>query len=183
MKKKKLRISYTLLDLWSKGKTDQAIATYFHLPTPTNEAMRYGRAKHEEVAEVIEKTGQLPGWLSHIKLNAPQPEKKYIVEYNEHFDVSAILDCLDVPRLYEFKFSTSDSLEWAGKGQIPFYFLVAELAGLKIDKAFLIRYDKSTKKSDFTIVWNSPDKVERAKNMIDSLAPEILDHFIAQGLL
>ena len=183
MKTKKLRVSYSLLHLWAQGKTDDAVSTYFHMDRPTTQAMSFGRRFHEDVAKYIEKEGKLPEWLFTHEIKKPQPELVVTVPYNELFDIKAIFDCLDVPNLFEWKSGVTNSLVWANTHQLSLYFLVAEIAKIKVEKAYLVHWNQYTKKGDFTIVWNNKSHIEYAKNMIDSYAPEIYDFFKNEGLI
>lgn len=180
---KKLRISYTLLSLWARGKTDEAITAYFHIIKPTSPQVKEGKDKHEEIAKIVRDTGQFPSWLSSIKLHKPLPEHEIIVPYNNFFDIKAIVDCLDSPSLFEYKTGISDSLKWANKLQVPFYFLVCELAHIPVDKAYLLHFNQYTQNSDWTLIWNNKKAREKAKNLIDTIAPEIYDFLLEQNLL
>ena len=57
---KRLRVSYSLLDAWSRGQPDLAIDTYFHISKPRSAAMEYGIKFHEDMAEHIDKYSQFP---------------------------------------------------------------------------------------------------------------------------
>ena len=116
-------------------------------------------------------------------LMIPEAEKKVVTQYNELFDLSAVFDCIDSPNLFEFKTGVQPAIQWARKDQIPLYFLAAELEGIEIDKAYIIHYNQHSDTKDFVVIWNTPDKVEKAKNIIDSYAPEIHAFFQREGLL
>lgn len=180
---KKIRLSYTLLSLWSKGDVQSAVDTYFHLDRPITEAMKRGKETHEELQAHIEKYNSFPDWFFNYPLSLPEAEKTVIVEYNELFDLKGIFDCLETldGTLFEFKTGNSDSLEWARTWQIPIYFLIAEIAKIPIEKAILIRHNQG--KSDFCVVHNSQRLRDRARNVIDSIAPEIYSFFLKEGLI
>ena len=180
---KKLRVSYSLLSTWAKGRVDDAVALYFHMDRPTSKAMEEGKRIHNEIAEFTRNTGKLPPYLPNITLDKPLPENKIVVSYNEQFDLVAVIDCLDSPNLIEYKTGFRNSLHWSNTKQVPFYFFVCELAGLGIERGDLIHYNQFTKNSDFVRIWNNDSLQEEARNYIDSLAPEIYDFFIKEGLL
>jgi len=172
-----------LLSQWSKGHIDEAVATYFHLDQFTNKAMREGKRLHLEVGKHILGHNSLPDWLPDFQLSEPKVEEVVVVKYNDLFDLKAIYDWRDKNILYEFKTGVSDSLRHARSEQIPFYFLVAELKGIPIEKAYLIHYNQHIKKSDFCVVWNNKSLREKARNFIDTVAIDAYDFFKEQGLV
>ena len=180
---KKIRLSFSLINQWEKGDIDGAVSTYFHLDRPTTPQMEAGKEFHQTIAKHVEEKKSFPEWFFEWELKDPKPEEAVTVPYNELFDLKCIIDLLDSPLLFEFKTGVTDSLGWARTDQIPFYFLICELAGIDVMSAFLIRHNQYIKKTDYTIVHNNPTLRERARNMIDSTGPEIHTFFTEQGLL
>lgn len=180
---KKIRLSYSLLSCWERGDVDGAVAQYFHLDRPGTEAMDNGRRVHKEIEEHIRKYNTFPDWFFKYDLTLPETEKEVVVSYNELFDLKGVFDCLDTPNktLFEFKTGNSDSLEWARTWQIPIYFLLADLNKMDVEKALLIR--NNGKQSDYCIVHNSERLREVARNVIDSIGPEIHEYFLKEGLI
>lgn len=179
----KIRLSYTLLSLWERGDIEGAVDTYFHLDRPTTEAMENGKKVHKEIEEHINKYNAFPEWFFNYELKLPETEKIVVANYNELFDLKGIFDCLDVvdKTLFEFKTGNSDSLEWARTWQLPLYFLLAELNKIDIEKAILIR--NNGKESDFVVVHNSKRLRDKARNIIDSIGPDIYEYFTKEGLI
>ena len=181
---KKIRLSHSLISLWERGDVQGAINCYFHVDRIGSKAMEDGKRYHEEFAKSIDDTKALPEYVDiKVKFNAPETEKEVIVPYNEICTIKGILDCVDTPVLYEWKTGGTDSLEWARTGQLPLYFLICELAGIKIDYAYLVHYNQHNNNTDCTIVHNTPAKIEKARNIVDSVCFEIYDYFMEQGLL
>ena len=165
------------------GDTDRAVRTYFHLDTQPTRQMIDGREIHEEIAEHIKKTGQFPEWFFNYSLLNPEPEKEVVVSYNDIFDLKCIIDCLDTPLMFEYKTGVTDSLGWTRTDQLPFYFLVCELADIKVDSAFLIRYNQYIKKSDYAVVHNHKGLRDHARELIDSVGTEIYSFFESEGFI
>ena len=181
---KKIRLSHSLISLWEKGDIQGAIDCYFHVDRVGNKAMEEGKKYHEEFAKSIDEKKALPDYVDFsVKFNAPKTEEIVVVPYNEICDIKGILDCVDKPVLYEWKTGGADSLEWARTHQLPLYFLICELAGIKIDYAYLVHYNQHKNTTDFVIVHNTPKKIETAKNLIDSVSHEIWEYFNEQGLI
>jgi hypothetical protein len=166
------------------GDYQGAVDLYFHADKPTSRQMQDGKDIHEQIANHIKETNNLPTFLNfNYTLMIPEPEKSVVVTYNELCDLKAVFDCLDEPTLFEWKTGVSDSLEWARTFQIPMYFLIAELAKIKIDKAYLVRYNQYTKESDYSIVHNTPKQIEEARNVIDSVVYPIHKYFSEVGYI
>ena len=180
---KKMRLSNSLIQSWMRGNPDEVIATYFHLDRPKSQALIDGIRIHEEIEEHINKYNSFPDYLFDGALSMPECEKKIIVPYNEMFDLSGVFDCIDGKTLYEFKTGVQSSLTWIGKDQIPLYFLIAELAQMDLDKVYLLHYNQHTGEKDFAMMWNSPELVEKGRNIVDSYGPEIYAFFESEGLL
>jgi len=171
-----------LLNAWEKGLIDQAVSIYCHLPGITNQAMIDGKNIHEEVSKLL-KENKKPKWMENIKFKNPKSEIKIIIPYNELFDLSAIFDILDEPLLYEIKTGETNSMDWLREMQIPFYFLVAKIAKIPLISAHLVHYNQKTDQTDFAIYHNSKFVCDTARNWIDTLAPEIYEFFLKEGLI
>ena len=179
----KLRISFSLLSSWMEGDTDRAVATYFHVNRPKSKAMTEGGDIHDKIAKYIEENKKLPPYMPQLPLNNPKSEVYHKVSYNEMFDLSAKFDLEDLPIIGEWKTGVSDCLEWSRTIQIPFYFLIAELAGLEVGKAYLAHFNQHNRTNDWLVEWNNKTAIDSARNIIDSVGPEIYGFFEEQGLL
>ena len=62
------------------------------------------------------------------------------------------------------------------------YFLGLDLAKIPVDRAIINHYNQHTDTLDRTLVWKSPQEIERAKNFICTLAPEIETYFTENGI-
>lgn len=156
---------------------------YFHVGGMSTPQIEYGIKFHQDMADHIEKYNSFPDWFFGKDLKLPHCEKEVVVDYNELFSIKAVFDCWDIPNLYEFKTGKQPSSDWCRTFQLPLYFLVADLAGIEVDRAFVIRYDQYHDNTDYSVVYNSKRKLEEARNLIDSAGPEIYTFFEEQGLL
>jgi len=184
-KDRKLRLSYTLLNLWDRGDVQGAVDTYLHLDKPMNQAVIEGREIHEQIAEYIDKHNCFPEWLFKYDLITPETEKEVIVSYNDLFDLKCYMDCYDMgtETLFEFKTGVSDSLNYTRTWQLPLYFLIGELASLPIKSGILVHHNQHTKTTDYTVMHNNKETKDLARNIIDSIGPEIRDYFLQEGLI
>lgn len=179
----KLRLSYTLLSAWLKGNPQEAVEIYFRVPRGIASHVEDGRKIHQDIQEHIETYNSFPKWLFSGGLLLPQCELPVTVEYDERFDLKGVFDCYDIPTLYEFKSGNQSSLDWARTFQLPLYFLMAEIAQMEVEKAYLIHYNQYEKTRDYTLVWNTQKLRDKARNVIDSYAPEIYEYFTKEGLI
>ena len=181
---KKIRLSHSLIQLFERGDIQGMVDCYFHVDRVGTPAMEEGKKYHDEIAESIKNFKTLPNYMDFkAKFKDPKPEFEIVVPYNEICDIGGRLDCVDSPILYEWKSGVSDSLEWARTTQLPIYFLLCELNGTPVDYAYLVRYNQHKKETDFCIVHNSKKLRDKARNVIDSVAPEIYEYFTEQGIL
>lgn len=173
------------MSLWERGMVDDAVSAYFHMDKTTTKQMEDGKKLHELIATHIQAYNSFPDFFFKYPLKIPEVEKEVVVSYNELFDLKAFFDCYDGTQelLFEYKTGVQDSLTWARTYQIPLYFLIAELAGIKVSSAFLVRHNQYKKETDFVIVHNTPDKVEMARNYVDSIGPEIYAYFKQEGFI
>lgn len=184
---KKLRLSYSLMETWERGDVKGTIDCYFHVDKKTTKQMEDGKRIHKDIGEYILRYNNLPDYMNfNYTFTIPEVEKEVIVPYNEMLDIKGVFDCLNLPDLFEFKTGVSNSLEWTRTRQIPLYFLIAELNGIRedtLEKAFLIRYNQYENKSDFSVVHNSKRLRDEARNFCDTVGPEIHSFFEKEGLL
>ena len=144
--------------------------------------MEEGLALHQKWEKEITKSKKLDVGGTIFTFINPKCETKKIVSYNDRWDLSGTFDALDEGTIYEFKSGVMGSLEYTNGYQLPFYFLIAELDGIEVDKGILIHYNQHKDAVDATMLWNSKRQIEKAKNFIDSLAPEVEDYFIKNNI-
>lgn len=170
--KTKFRFSYSFLSAWSKGLIDQAISIYLHTDDFANEAMLEGRRLHKVVEEHIRKNKMFPEWFSKMPLKNPTPEQKFIIPYNDLWDMSFVIDCMDGTEFHEYKFGKTEITSWARSYQIPLYFLGFTIMGKPMDLAHLTHYNQFTKKREYMSIAYGDGLIEKARNWVDSIAPE-----------
>jgi len=180
--KNKLRLSYSLLTLWNNGRWEDSVKMYLHLETIKSKAMADGLELHEKWAKEITKNKRLKLGEAGFKFKNPKCEVKKIVSYNHRWDISGTFDILDGDTIYEMKSGVMSSLEYLNTYQLPLYFLIAEIAGIKVEKGVLIHYNQHKKETDASVLWNNKRQIEKAKNFIDSLAPEIEQYFVINNI-
>ena len=145
--------------------------------------MEDGVAFHKKWAKEIKDKRKLKIGKSELHFVDPQPEKEITLAYNDRWDIKGHIDCVDVPTIYEWKSGVMSSLEYGAGYQVPLYFLLGELSGLEIEKAVILHYNQYKDQADISIVWNSAPQIEKARNFIDSIAPDVEKNFLEAGLI
>lgn len=181
--KHKLRASFSLLSAWRRGQYEQAINSYLHLGTPTSKAMDEGTALHLKAQENVEAHRKLPDEFLGIELTNPTCEFEANVPYDEICDLHGYFDVIDGNTLIELKTgSSSDSGDYVLDFQVAMYLLMCDMLKLPVDKAIIVHYNQHTGKTDSSIVWKSEQELQRAKNFINTLVPEIYQYFEDNGI-
>lgn len=180
--KGKLRVSYSLLSLWSSGRHEEAISLYLHKPLPKTKAMQFGSEFHKKLEDAISMHKRIKLGKSTFEFKNPEPEKRIVTPFNDRWDMSGMIDCYDEGTIYEFKSGVISSTDYSNGYQIPFYFLMCVRNDLVAKEAYIIHYNQHEKKADWTKVWNNKEQMEKAENYIDSLAPEIEEYFLSEGV-
>lgn len=179
----KLRISYSLLSTWKRGNYEDCIRLYKHDYTKKTPQMTYGNQFDKKIKDTImnEKTVKIGD--RQLKFNSPEVDYEVKVDYNEIAILHGFIDCRDKNIIYEFKTGKTDSLSYLSDYQVDMYILMCELLEKPIEKAYLIRYDQYTNMWDISQKWKTNHSLNRARNFIDSLSPEIYTFFQKEGIL
>lgn len=181
---KKIRASYSFLHEWSQGHTEQALLNYFHVPHPTPRNYINGKAWDEYATEYVIKHEKLPEEWGGVKLIKPQPQLKIKVDYNEIATLTGVFDVYE-PSGIITELKSGHSLaarQYARTLQIPLYLLICHLAKIPVKKVNILRYNPKTDSCDKAIMYPSKQVLDKAKNYLDSLLPEIHLFFETNGL-
>jgi hypothetical protein len=143
--------------------------------------MEEGIMWDKKVTEWVDLYKKLPDEFGGDTLIKPQPQEKVVVPYQD-WELVIVPDIIDSPILWENKTGIKDSGEYASDFQIPMYFLGLDLAKVKVDRAIINHYNQATNELDRTLVWKSPQEIERGRNFINTLAPEIEEYFKDNGI-
>jgi hypothetical protein len=181
---KKIRTSYSFLHEWSRGNINQALLNYFHVPTPTPANYVNGKKWDEYATKYIEKHSKLPPEWGGIELKAPIPQLKTLVEYNSISTVTGVFDVYEPHGVItELKSGHSYSArQYSNTLQIPIYLLICDHAKIPVEKVQIKRYNPKTDSCDTAIIYPSKKVLEKARNFIDSIVPEIYEYFETNDL-
>jgi hypothetical protein len=179
----KLRVSYSLLNAWKKGKIEEAVNLYLHKQKDTTPQQQYGLDFEDKVCKRAEDTTILTVGKTNFQLFKPEFQKELTVSYSDLVDIKGRFDIFDKKVLYELKTGIKTSAEYSNEKQVPLYFFICKLAQIPVNQAFILRYDQYNNKDDFTLIWNNDEICNRGKNFVDSLVPDIYDYFASKGIL
>lgn len=180
----RLRLSYSLIASWMRGRREETINTYLHIDNVVTAAMKRGTEFDKYVKEYCQTKRSLPPELGGGALDNPQPGFQTTVQYNELFDLKAEFDVLDSPIIYEIKNSANrDSGDFLEDLQVSFYFLISDLSNIKVDRAWLMRFDPVHRTYDRAMAWKSRRRVNEAREAIEIHGPAILEYFQKEGVI
>jgi hypothetical protein len=180
----KIRVSFSILNSWSKGYAQDAIDMYFKNPREDNKFMIDGVAFHKTWQEYIDKHKKLHPQLSSLNkpLICPQTELKLEMDITPDIQLVGVIDCLDESILYEFKSGTKPSSEYANTNQADVYSLLCEHHGYKPTKAFYLHFDQYLKETDSAMVWLTEERRQKAKEWVIKQANSFRDYLTTNKL-
>lgn len=176
----KIRLSYTLLNLFKMGRIDQALTYYFKMGYFSSPAMEAGKKWDEYLNEYTIEHKAYPEDWGGDKLNDPKAQVKLEMSYSEHFDLVTVFDVLDGPILYENKTGLSkNSSDYTLDFQVPLYFIMANHHKLGVEKAIIKHYNQylPADRMDQSIVYNTKQEIARGQNFIQTVGGEIYSYF------
>jgi len=171
----KLKLSWTLLDFWRRGRVDDAVNYYLSLKEITSKEMEFGKEKHKENEKAVKTLNQLSKEFGGLKLKNPIPELKITIEYNELYDLTGVIDVYDEGIIYELKTGKIPSVSYLSSFQLPIYALLCFEKKLPVEKICVIHYDGQN--TDWAFKWFYPKLLDEARDFIDGLAPKIYKFF------
>jgi len=178
------RASYSILSSWEAGYAQQAIEMYFKLPRETNKYMEDGIRFHNSWEDYINKNKQMHPQLSSIcePLKDPVCELKLEMPINDHINLVGVIDCLDVPKICEFKSGVKSACAYAETKQIPVYALLAEYHVHTIDRGTYYHWDQYFKETDCSNIWITEKVKKEALEWVIKVSEEMYDYLIKNKL-
>lgn len=177
----KLRLSYSILNLWARGLKDEAVNTIFNLEKKPTEAMTQGQAVDKLINDMVVNKNKLPPFFNNLKLKNPKSQYKIKLDY-KNFTLVGVLDCYDEGTIYEFKTGKIPSNVYAQGYQVAYYgFLTSKI--LPVSRIIVLRYNQFFNQSDATLVFYTPSLENKAINFIEKNTNEIYQYLKDNDLL
>lgn len=171
----KLRISWTLLDLWRRGRVDDAVSYYLGLEQKKTKEMSFGIEEHKKNEDIVKTLKKLSDSFGGLRLKNPEPEIKIELPYNEIADLVGVIDVYDEGVIYELKTGKIPSVSYLSSPQLSIYSYLLSKSNKPVEKIVIIHYDGKT--TDWAFKWFYPSLLNEAENFIDALTPEIYKFF------
>lgn len=189
----KFRASWTVLNAWARGYWNDAIKSYFWWPIEENEAMRFGKQKHEEWRREVEQTGRIPAiWGIHTTdrgkvgrpLNQPRCEDKFVVPIprNPWLELVVKIDCYEPDTIIEWKTGVKSAADYLNELQMPLYALARHLTGQQTKKVEVYAHNQHNNKNEFAMMWLDDDKLREAAEFMITNAAEMYQYLRDNGL-
>lgn len=186
----KLKLSFTLLDLWVKDQFDRAVDFYLgkelKFPKSVKEKMEMGKQWEEYIERTVKETGKLPPELGFLSVGKHQFQYRFDVALNDFVDLVGYVDLLDFDNsvIYDFKHGSTDIVKYSDSLQLPFYFLGLNLVGLgSISKGLLMAYDQYQKQNKTLLFWATKGLISDTKLLLTRVGFEIYTFFKSKDLL
>jgi hypothetical protein len=183
MSKTTVKLSYSILNAWAHGQWEQAVGQYVGQPLPATPEMELGRVKHEQWERQIKATGALPDELGEWPLTAPVTEQKYQkrIPVNDELDIllRGVPDCLDGPRVYEWKSGLTSASSYVDSMQTDYYKLLIP----QISEAVYVVWNPYTEGREVGVKFLGRTNAEAALEHVLTFGLEMIDYLKAQRLL
>ena len=178
------RISYSILNAWSKGNYSDAIDMFFKKEKELTNYLKDGIDFHKKWEYEINHTKKLPRDLDkkETKLSNPKCEFKLETIINDRIEFVGIIDCLDEDILYEFKTGSTSSADYANGLQVDCYSYLLSQNGFNPTKAFYIHYDQYIGKTDKSLVYLTENRKLKAKKWIEKQSESMYKYFVDNNL-
>ncbi len=169
--------------MWNQGRLDDVLNFYLRKFRPPTHAMEMGKEWDKRVNEEIQINKRLIPEFGNIKLNNPKAQLKLEVPYSDRWTLVGVLDIYDDPIIYEIKTGKVDVFAYSNDFQIPMYFLLTDLSGLRSEKAYILHRDFRHQKEERALIWKTPRQISRIEDMINTEAPKIEAFLNEKGVL
>lgn len=181
----KIRLSYSLIDAWKRGKREEVVDLYLHVDNKKpSKAMLRGIEFDRMTKDIAIREHRLPDEFGSIKLTGEViANQKYIVEYG-NFYLSAELDLRTPEEIIELKCSEiMDSADYLTTLQLPFYLFVAHLLEQTPKRGMIYRYDPAKRIYDVSIMYPNERVYAMVQNAIDTYGEQIERFFKEEGVI
>lgn len=178
------RVSYSILNSWSRGYAEDAIAMYFKLPRETSRQMEEGLMYHKSWEEYINRNKQLHPQLTSgiVKLQDPKCELKLEAMLDDLIQVVGVIDCLDTPTIHEFKSGVKSASEYAETQQGGVYGVLCDLCGYEgVDRVRYSHFNQYDKTHDTAFTWLTEKRKESARKWLTEHGNSMYDYLVKNG--
>lgn len=180
---KTIKLSYSILNAWSTGKWEDAVAMYRGKPLPSTPYMELGKVKHQEWENYTNRTGELHPELGGGTLNNPITEQKYskLIPFSDEYQIliRGIIDLEYEDVLVDYKCGRTMPSNYIDGWQLDLYKLLRPKA--KVGKYICFNpYDETV---TVGVKFLGDSSAERALENIITYGSEMIDYLRMNRLI
>lgn len=183
-----IKLSFSILNAWSKGRWEDAVSYYIGRDLPPTPEMELGRTLHEKWALHTQRTGQLHRDLGKYPLVNPVVEQKFEKLLPMGDDMFILLrgvtDLLTDTSgggwtVWDYKTGNTTATDYIDSLQLDFYKLLIP----QINEGRYLCYDPYFKTRTLGVKYMSEANAYKALEFIMTYGTEMIDYLRANKLL
>lgn len=174
-----IRVSYSMLKAFEGGNVKGAVAMLLGLPTYMSASMAAGDELHQEWADHIRRTSQLPEVFGDTKLTNPIVEEKREAKLlGGKITLVGVPDCLASPAVFEFKTGSKDTKaeDYANTRQVGIYGLLAAYSEVPVTHAHICHWNFTTQQASDALVWITEATIIDTTKWVVGTTKQLLDY-------
>lgn len=176
------RLSYSVLNPFSQGNTQQALDNYLKVENPSPEMIK-GKEMHTKWEKEILELDRIPMDFGKYDYQGLLSEQKYsemlpFSTEDETAIFSGVIDCIvpDIGLIIDFKYTTSSSADWLSSYQLGcYYYLLHKHMPLKLGSIFA--YNRNTGDADTSYRLLTDKYLSETENWILSNSREFISWY------
>lgn len=170
-----MRVSFSILDPWSKGNYEEALRRYWREEIEPTQAMIDGKALHEQWRMETEKTQSLPKVFGGNKLEIPEVERKMTCMIDGWIEFVGVIDIIESDFVFsDYKTGNSSASRYSNTFQIPCYHkLLHENGYTRMKEAYIRHYNQHKDSVTVGKLYLSDKTMEKGEEFIRTFASEM----------
>lgn len=180
---KTIKLSYSIINTWSRGDYEQAISYYLGHDYPKTPAMELGSLKDKLWTDYALKNKSLHSDVGGGLLKNPTIQKKYekVLPFSKDIQIllRGVPDIYDDYKIIDFKCGQTQASSYLESYQLDYYkiFLPEAVEGI------YLCHNPYTKKLTKGIKFLTQKNVDQALNHLFTFGGEIIEYLLANKLL
>lgn len=178
-----VKLSYTILNAWQKGKFEDAIASYLGKEIPETPYMKLDKLKHKQWANYTMKTKSVHKEVGGEKLINPIVEQKYekLIPFSDDIQIlwRGVIDLEDQDVVDDYKCGRTSASTHINGWQLDSYKLLRPNAKLARYRCF----NPYTNELNIGVKFLHKSNAEKALENIITFGGELIDYLQTNRLL
>lgn len=175
-----LRASYSILSKWASGDWQGATEMYFRLKDIETPAMKFGKDKHQEWENEVNKHKRFPEIFGGRKIGKFETELKVEKQLSDWLLLVGVID-LWLPEertIVDWKTGVVTSEQYANGFQMPVYQILKPEA----NRFEIHRHNQYSRKEDMSIGYLTDNTLSDAVDWVITHASEMHSYFVDNDL-